>query len=451
MNHRITIRTLSALVLAFASAPLRAQGPGSCGFHLDLITNDTSTYAAMADLPGAPGSGVTGLSPGTPGNPYCAYATPGSIFRIRLTVPGTSLGPAPFGPGSLVTILWATATIPFPMVPPPGASIAPCAGGQDWIVSALPWGGAIVDGIGLTGAPPVTPPVVPSMPDRFEVVLRFPVVAAPLYFQAVLFTPTGRLAVSNGASLLTGPSPHQVSLLPTLAPCGGASPLDEGRAIFDLPPGFAFYGVPVARAHAHTNGFIDFLPPGAWTCDPLGAADDIGCAAAGPETSPRIAPNHFDATFAGALPAPLMSDLTVETAPPGGGLPARKIVRWKNALLSGGPAYPAFPDPDRASMVCELWGGGRLVAVRQDVHAVSDTGVHGFAGVGPGGPGQGFGGFPSSCLSLGYPTLWGGSGSSPFIPALYQTRTSLGHSLNLTNLAAVYTPTGFSGYTLKVY
>jgi hypothetical protein len=451
MNRTNAIAALSAVLVVLAAGPARAQGPGSCGFHLDLITNDTSTHAAVADLPGGPGSGVTGLPPGTPGNPYCAYAAPGSTFRVRLTVPGTSLGPAPFGPGSLVTILWATATIPFPMTPPAGVSTAPCTTGQAWIVSALPWGGAIVDGIGLTGPPPTTPPVIPSMPDRFEVTLRYPGVGTPVHFQAVLFTPTGRLAVSNGASLLTGPSPHQLSLLPTLVPCGGASPLDEGRALFDLPAGFAFYGVPVARAHAHTNGFIDFLPTGAWTCDPVGAPDDIGCAAAGPETSPRIAPNHFDATFAGALPAPLVADLTVETAPPGGGLPARKIVRWKNAMLSGGPAYPAFPDRDRASMVCELWGDGRLLVVRQDLHAVTDTSVHGFLGMGPGGPGQGFGGFPSSCLSVSAPALWGGSGTSFFTPAIYQLRTALGPSLNLTNLAAVFSTTPAPGYTLKVY
>ena len=37
------------LVAAFAAA----QGPGSCGFHLDLLTDLTSTHAASADIPGA--------------------------------------------------------------------------------------------------------------------------------------------------------------------------------------------------------------------------------------------------------------------------------------------------------------------------------------------------------------------------------------------------------------
>jgi hypothetical protein len=71
--------------------------------------------------------------------------------------------------------------------------------------------------------------------------------------------------------------------------------------------------------------------------------------------------------------------------------------------------------------------------------------------VGGGGPGQGFGGFPSSCLSVSAPALWGGSGTSFFTPAIYQLRTALGPSLNLTNLAAVFSTTPAPGYTLKVY
>ncbi len=43
------ISSFAALLLA--AAPLAAQGPGSCGFHLDVEANLTSTHSAVADLP----------------------------------------------------------------------------------------------------------------------------------------------------------------------------------------------------------------------------------------------------------------------------------------------------------------------------------------------------------------------------------------------------------------
>src|SRR5262245_4058208 len=114
-----------------------AQGPASCGFHLDVFTADTSTHSAIADMPAAVGSFV-GLPPGAPGNPYTGWLPPGTPFSLVLSVPGGTLGPAPFGAGSPVTILWSIGGAPV-AIPPGPPILPPCAPGP-LIIDVLPIG-----------------------------------------------------------------------------------------------------------------------------------------------------------------------------------------------------------------------------------------------------------------------------------------------------------------------
>ncbi len=232
-------------VLALCAMATWAQGPGSCGFHLDILADLTSTHAAIADTPGAPGSGGVGYAAGAPGNPYVAYVTPGKVFKLQLSVPPSTLGAA-FGPGSLVTILWSIGT-PNIAIGTPAGGLPPCQPGQPWIISVLPVGGAVVDGIGwISVPPPVTPPADPGHPYKLDVTLRYPVngTAAPIMFQAAAFTPQGLLAVSNGVGVLPGPNPNEQSVLAAMGGCpGGVNPLDEGEVALPTPPGFLFYGV----------------------------------------------------------------------------------------------------------------------------------------------------------------------------------------------------------------
>src|SRR5262245_86446 len=134
-------RNSGLLVIGIVLATLaKAQGPASCGFHLDVFTADTSTHSAIADMPAAVGS-FAGIPAFAPGNPYTGWLPPGTAFSLVLTVPGGALGPAPFGAGSPVTILWSVggALVPIPPGPP---IIAPCAPGP-LIIGVLPIGGAL--------------------------------------------------------------------------------------------------------------------------------------------------------------------------------------------------------------------------------------------------------------------------------------------------------------------
>jgi hypothetical protein len=440
------------LVALTAAAGLSfAQGPGSCGFHLDILANLTSTHSAVADVQSAPGSGAFPYPPGFPGNPYSAYATPGSTITLRVSVPPGTLSPAPFGAGSIVSIFWAVGT-PNVLVMPPAGTIAPCWPGQPWVISVLPWGGALVDGTGLTGAIPLPPPSDPGFPDKLELTVNVPLVVpgAAIMFQAVLVTPQNLIAVTNGVSLMAGPNPSEASLLPLLVAVCGGNPVDDGVAPIPMPPGFTFYGFPAPMANVLTNGYVDFLPVVGGICDFTGSLGDLGCAPPTNTASPRIAVNHFDANFAIAVPPPLVSDLTLEIAPPAPGLPTRHILRWKNVAPFGAPMSPPAIDTDYASMAVEFWGadfpGGQfigpstMIVVRQETHAVTTMAHHELVGIGPGLVNQGFGGPPPVCIPVPGWSVYGVRPGfmAPLGAAIYQD--SVYDSSITDNLAIVFMP-----------
>ena len=397
------IRFLAVIASAILAATAFTQGPGSCGFHLDILADSTSTHAAVADIPGAPGSlPLIGMPPGAPGNPYTAWATPGTVVKLRLSIPGGMLGAAPIGPGSLISIVYSAGTPNIGIFPVPLPLIAPCTPGQPLIVSVLPAFGTLIDGTGISGAIPLTPPADPGHPAKLELPLFYPagIPAVPVMFQAVVLTAAGGLALSNGAALLPGPNPAEATLVPGLIPLGPFPALDEGFSTTPTPPGFTFYGAPAPFSHVNTNGFINFgLPP--VLPDFAGSPGDFGCLPATPEVSPRISVNHFDAD---GLTPPRMpaafSDITLEIAPPGPGTPTRHIYRWKSFPNFGSPPGPL--DTNDSTHVIELWGAdtnhldrwSRMVAVRQEIHSVTTLANHGVIGIGPGAPFQGFGGPP---------------------------------------------------------
>lgn len=451
MFHRekkVSLKLLVTLALFGTSLTVDAQGPGSCGIHLDILGNLTSTHAAVADVPGYPGA-FGGYPAGAPGNPFNAYCAPGSVAKLRLTVAPSALGPAPFGPGATVSILYAFGAVPTPFFPPPGFLPA-CAPGAPWILSVLPPAGAVVDGVGLFGPPSVPPAGDPGHPLKLEVPLAVPFgfpVGIPVFFQAVIIDPVfGMLGVSNGVALIGGPNPAEVSLVPGLIPLGGFPATDEGYAPIPTPPGFTFYGFPVPACNVNTNGFIDFvpgIPPGA---DFAGTPGDLGCPPATATASPRLAVNHFDIDLAIPVTALRVTDLTVEVDPGIFGIP-RTIVRWKNVANFGSPASPPAIDTNYASMVAELWGPipappvasipGRMIVVRQEQHSVTTLANHDMVGIGPG-PLLPFGP-PAGCAAAAYWGLWGfppiitvaGAGS-------YQD--TVFDSMILSNLAVVFDP-----------
>lgn len=449
--------------LVIAWSPLLAQGPGSAGIHLDLLADNTSTHAAIADVPGAPGS-LTGIAPGAVGNPYCAYATPFSPIRFRLSIAPSTLGAAPLGPGSLVSLLWSIGTPNIPLAAPPG-SIPPANPGP-WIVSVLPIGGALVDGLGVFGPPPFFPPVDPGHPSKLEIATLFPFGAGPpVIVQAVILTPGGLLGVSNGISILAGANPGETSLIPSMVMAANCPflPTDEGGASFPTPPGYSFYGTPVASAVARANGVIEFGPFANQECDFIPAATGLGCPIAGPEASPRIAVNFFDTDLNGVANPLLPPDLTIEVAPPTATSPSRTIVRWKHASPWFGPF--GTPSSQWASSVCELWGSdvpfaspavsGTVVVVRQEHRVTTSDAAHGFLGIGPGDAGQGFTGPPSSCTGLNLAALFGSPGYSGAIgEAIFLDQwgaSAPGDSIVLSNLATAFTPTPGGAYLVTVH
>jgi hypothetical protein len=417
-RYQPRLRLLSVLFLALTTA--HAQGPGSCGLHLDVLADRTSTHASISGMPGAPGSGTVAMAPGEPGNPYSAYATPGSPITVRLSLPGGLLGPAPFGPGSKITLGWSLATPNIPVAASPPL-VSPCQPGQAIVVSVLPLGGVLVDGVGLFGPAPLLPPVDPGYPDTWSMTLLYPLVPMPLppvIFQAVVETPLG-IAISNAVSILPGSSPHETSLKPALTSCGGGggfAHLRDGSTTVPTPPGFTFYGVPAPIANVHVDGFLDFLPPGfPAPCDPTGEYGDFGgggmsCGPPTPEARPRIDVNHFDGTMGPHVGSTLISDLTREVVPPTATVPARVILRWKNLVDTTNFSSAPYVALQRASFVCELWGDGRIVICRQFLEANVSTTAYGQMGIGPGFPGQGFATGPSTCWSLAFSFLYGGAG-----------------------------------------
>jgi hypothetical protein len=466
----VNIRVLIASFALLAAAPLAAQGPGSCGFHLDVDADLTSTHAAVADMPGAPGSGLFGYPPGVPGNPYAAHVTPGTEFKLKLSVPPSLLGAAgaaPIGPGSVITVFWAIGTPNIPAAPNPGM-IPPCQPGQPYILSVIPWNGVLVDGNGWIVPPaPLTPLADPGWPHNFELVLTYPLTLPlpPVVFQAALLTPVGLIAISNGVSILAGPNPAEVNLIPGLVPVPGFPPLDEGFALgLPSPPGFLFYGFPAPVFHASTNGFLDFRQlPFMLPADFSGQPGDLGCAPPTATASPRLAANHFDIDLSIPSPAPRAPGLTMELAPLGPAWPSRTIVRWKNVVDFGLPGAP--PDTNYATFVAELWGmdgpGGlsRLVVVRQEMHSVFALANHDLVGIGPGVAGQGFGGPPPMCLNTPLWPLWGGLGAgTPPAGGIYMDTVpnppGLLDSHLLSNLAVAFDPSFMvipDFYTVTVY
>ena len=464
-----------ALAVALGSAPTglaAAQGPGSCGFHLDVLADSTSTHSALADVPGAPG-GIpdVGLPAGSPGNPYTAYATPGTVVTLRLTVPAGTLGPAPLGAGSVVSIAWSLGTADLGLAPGP-AGVPPCVPGQPWVVSVLPFGGTVVDGLGFLGPAPLVAPVDPGHPGALELPVLYPAFApAPVLLQAALLTPAGLLAVSNGVSILPAPSPYEISLLPALLPCDPPGPLlDDGFVPMPLPAGFTFYGAPVGEAFVSTNGYLllasyytgttaTCLEPGPPPCDFAGDPGDLGCFPASATEDARIAVNHYDGSFLVPPPAPLLADLTCELV--FGTTVDRFIVRWKHLPSFG--SLPASPATNHASMVCELWGGtgdfpSRIAVVRQRIHGPTGPLVHELVGIGPG-DGPCFGGPPPACLGLplaplyGGPPLFAGPADAIFMEAAPAPAGVL-DSLELGSLAVVFDPLGFGfpdAYSVAVY
>lgn len=455
---------LVASALTLFTAALGAQGPGSCGFHLDVLApRGTSTHAAIADVPGAPGQ-VAGIAPGAPGNPYCAWTPGPSPIRIRVTVAPGTLGPAPIGAGSVLAIYYGVATPNIP-VTPPGVAAASCSGGP-WIISVLPLGGALVDGLGLTGTPPLILPSDPGHPGKFELSMTWPLVAAPpVMFQAAFVTPGGVLAVSNGVSVMTGTNPNETDLIPSLAPstvCGfGAT--DEGWVAAPAPAGFQFYGMPATTAVARPNGYVEFGPAAGIDCDFNPAPSGLGCPPTFSSTSPRVSVNHFDTDLLVQADANHPPGLTAESVPAAGTTPSRTILRWKNVCPWYEPSFSVTTS--YASFVCELWSGNvpsgssavpsSIVVVRQEHRTVNDDYVHGFFGIGPGDTGQGFGGPASACSSHAFHASYGGFYYTGALQeAMYLLAYGSGNSADsvmLSNLATVFRPAPAGAYAFESF
>ncbi len=452
-------RRLYVLLVTFAAQSVIAQGPASCGFHLDVFANLTSTHAAVADMPGAPGNTIGYPFP-APGNPYRAHATPGSTVTISLSVPAGTLGPLPLGAPSPVTIFWSVGAVNIPAALAP-VFVQPCAGpGTPAIISILPAiGGAIVDGCGLVGPPPIIPPVDPGFPNKFEVIVGYPPAAAalgPITLQAVVCLPGGALALSNGVCLFPGPSPAEATLVPALLPCGATVPTDDGQAPMPTPPLFAFYGIPTPLCEVDTNGYIDFLPgPGTGGgCDLAGTSGDFGCPAASVTARPRIDANHADLDLAVPPPPPLVNDLTMEIAPAFPFWPTRHIVRWKNVMTFGAAAGTA----NQRSMTVELWDDSRIVVTRDRAANTVTVAMHDQVGIGPGLAAHGYGGPPPAgptCAAIAgipFAPLYGTPGFVG-IPFGVIHMDLLASSVAFSSLAAVFAPlgAGLPIYTLTVY
>jgi hypothetical protein len=440
-----------------------AQGPGSCGFHLDIITNDTSTHAAVADLPGGPGAQLGGLAPGSIGNPFSAWATAGTQVKFRVEAPPTTVAnfasTTPVGSGGLVSIFYS-APGPNILLPPPAGAIPACSI-PVWVISVLPVAGSLIDGAGLLGPPPVIPPSIPGFPSAFEITGQLPVGLPPLNFQAAVMNPNGQLAVTNGVTLITGTSPWQAPV--TLFPPTGCpwTPSDEGIGNVTMPPGFRFYDVPTGNGVVRPNGLVEFGPAAGTGCPFDATVNGFGCLPALPEVTPRVAVNIVDNDLAVTPAGSNVVGLTVEYAPPTGTCPSRTIVRWKHATpwyaVPGSEIYT-----DHATSVVEFWGanvpGGSpaapstIVVVRQDIRVGLDFSVHGMTGIGPGYAGQGYNGPPTACNYVDFWSTWGGWYflTAPYEAAFLNFLTP--GSLQLAHLATVFEPSPTPGqYRIEAY
>src|SRR5262245_30902655 len=147
-DRLLWLPVVCSIVLAM---PVRGQGPGSCGFHLDIRADRKSTHSAIADMPNAPGQNV-GMTSGSQGNPYDASATPGAAMQLLVSGNSLAYGPTALGPGSCLTVFWAFGSplTPVALGPP---FLATCLGGPH-IIGVLPFQGTLFDSCGFTGGPP---------------------------------------------------------------------------------------------------------------------------------------------------------------------------------------------------------------------------------------------------------------------------------------------------------
>jgi hypothetical protein len=414
-----TRRPLTLCACAFAlSAIVPAQGPASCGYHLDIRANGTSTHSAVGDLvPGGPGA-VVGMPTGFPGSPFNAYATPGTTIVMTISGNPLAFGPFPLGPGSCATIFYNVAApqVPLPLGPP---FVGTCGGGPHIIGilgGVIPGPVAIIDSCGFVGPPPPVGlfdvPFSPT-PGRMTFTAAIPPFApSPINLQVGMMTPAGGIALTNAVSLILGPNPAEVPV-PAPAVCGGFIALDEGQSVgIPTPPGFTFYGFPTPAVDMDTNGFVDFVPGVgaaiAGGCDFAGAFGDLGCPVPTAQARPRIEVNHADYNFAVVPAVPWVPAMTMEFRPPGPTWQDAVILRWKNAPAFGAAA--GIAGLATASLSLELHGAAcactppdRIVITREWLVVVDQ------AGVGPGIAAQGYGGpppavAPSTC-ALGAPGL----------------------------------------------
>lgn len=440
------MRALTAFVLLCAA--VRAQGAGSCGVHLDVLADGTSTHAAIGDIPRGPGSG-SGLTVYDPGNPFIAWATPGSVIKLRLSVPAGTFGVpgvGPFGAHSAVSIFWSLGSL--------GATNTPyavpfygepcCDPAQPWIISVLPAGGSFIDGVGFLGPQTLFAPTEPGFPHHLELSVVMPAFLAPPDYavaQALILTPGGNYAVSNGVTIVGYPSnPGEQSVVANLQQACVFSPTDEGFVAQATPPGFQFFGYPAPNVNITPNGYLDVVPNGTnGSCDYSGSPGGFGCGSGFPTVEPRIAVNHFDADVAATFPGIPPADITVESAPAGPTWPSRLIIRWKHDGWFG-------DQRDYASFVCELWGNDQpgpatdlnnsIICVRQDIKTFNNTGAVGLVGIGPGDVGQGYGGPGSLC-------------NFPSVAAYYGCCAYNGFPGEATTLAVVYDP-GASPFLMNI-
>jgi hypothetical protein len=448
--------SLCALIV---SAPLFGQGPGSCGFHLDLRANETSTHSAGGDAPGGPG-GVVPLPAGFPGNPYNAYITPGSPCQLIISGNSLAFGPGPLGPGSCLTLFWApgSAFIPIAVGPP---IIGTCGGGP-LMVGVLPGLMTIFDSCGFSG-PPAPFGFFDSGSGRFLFNGTIPPFAPPVFtLQAAGATPGGAIWVTNGITVSFGPNPNEVPVAPPVA-CGGFVPLDEGQSLGQpVPPGFAFYGVAVPGVDVDMNGFVDFVPGAATggACDFSGASADLACPAPGPQARARVDVNHFDINMAVVPAAPFVPAVTMEMRPPTPGSPDAIIYRWKNAPPFGGAA--GLAGLSTSAFCIELqgsaWAGpANRIVIHRSYNVTQDQ-----VGISPGIAADGFGGPPPAAptcslgvAGLAFMTTFAPPGGLPFIGGpfgvIHMDSTAAAFSPALLNSAVVFTPNPGPGYDLTVF
>jgi hypothetical protein len=456
--------------------PLSAQGPASCGFHLDIRANGTTSHSAVADMPNAPGGGGSPFPSTAAGNPYDAYATAGSIITMVINGNPLNYGPAPLGAGSCVSIIWTYGPPTLASIPL-GAPFLPTCDGSAHVIGVLPSPLAIIDTCGFL-SPPAPFGLFDLGGGRLTWTSSYPPFAPPVTFQAVGRTPAGAIWVTNAVNLIPGSNPNEASVPAPVACQPGTYPaLDEGQSLANpVPPGFTFYGYPVASVDLDTNGFVDFVPgtgPAvAGGCDFGGNYGDLGCvgAPAGVQARPQIAIAHSDFDFTKVLAAPFVPSMTYELRPAGPTWPEAAIYRWNNAPIWGIPAGSA--GMVTLSFTLELQGSvcpgcvpalmpweHRIVTVRS--WTTTASGGSPICGIGPGTAAQGFGGPPPAsptCSNgqggVSFMTTFGGFAPLVGNPAAALHQDTANHSAALYNNAAVFTPNSAAtpaGYTLKVY